>query len=59
MPDYDPNKESSCIVYLDAHNLYGGAMSDALPYADFKLNGGMELEDLLKITDNDNGAIIR
>ena len=36
MKDYDPQKESSYIMYLDANNLYGCAMSKPLPYGDFK-----------------------
>ena len=34
--DYDKNKESSYIQYLDANNLYGWAMSQNLPVNDFK-----------------------
>ena len=36
MSDYDKNKESSFILYLDANNLYGWAMSQILPISDFK-----------------------
>ncbi|MCG8571961.1 MAG: endonuclease VII domain-containing protein [Spirochaetes bacterium] len=36
MENYDPQKESSYIMYLDANNLYGWAMSKPLPYDDFK-----------------------
>ena len=36
MDDYNPNEESSYIQYLDANNLYGGAMSEELPYKGFK-----------------------
>ena len=34
--NYDNNKESSYIQYLDANNLYGWAMSQKLPADDFK-----------------------
>ena len=36
MKNYDPEVESSYIMYLDANNLYGWAMSKSLPFKDFK-----------------------
>ena len=36
MKNYDENKESSYIQYLDANNLYGAAMSEKLPINEFK-----------------------
>ena len=36
MKNYDKNKESSYIQYLDANNLYGWAMSQKLPADGFK-----------------------
>ena len=36
MNNYDKNKESSYIQYLDANNLYGWAMSQKLPVNGFK-----------------------
>ena len=36
MKNYDENKESSYIQYLDANNLYGWAMSQKLPVNGFK-----------------------
>ena len=36
MKNYDKNKESSFIVYLDANNLYGWAMSQKLPVGSFE-----------------------
>ena len=37
MRNYDKNKESSYIQYLDVNNLYGWAMSQKLPVNSFKL----------------------
>ncbi|XP_054713577.1 uncharacterized protein LOC129223038 [Uloborus diversus] len=36
MKDYNKDKESNYLMYLDANNLYGWAMSQYLPYGDFK-----------------------
>ena len=36
MKNYDPDKLSSYIMYLDADNLYGWAMSQPLPCANFR-----------------------
>lgn len=36
-PDtFDPQKPNEYLIYLDANNLYGWAMSQPLPYGDFK-----------------------
>ena len=36
MKNYDKNKESSYIEYIDANNLFGCAMSQQLPVNGFK-----------------------
>ena len=36
MNDYDSNKPSTYITYLDKSNLYGWTMSEYLPYGEFK-----------------------
>ena len=36
---YDPKKKTSCIMYLDANNLYGYAMSLLLPIGNFRWLG--------------------
>ena len=45
MKNYDPERESSYIIYLDANNLYGWAMSQSLPVGDFKWLDPSEYED--------------
>lgn len=45
MSNYDENKKSTYISYLDANNLYGWAMAKKLPYAGFKwLNEELSLD---------------
>ena len=36
MCDYDPNKPSTFMTYLDKNYLYGWAMSKYLPYREFE-----------------------
>ena len=36
VPEYDPSKPNKFIIYLDANNPYGWAMSKPLPKRDFK-----------------------
>ena len=43
--DYDPEKETSCILYLDANNLYGWAMSQPLPVENFRWTRVMPTEE--------------
>ena len=47
MKNYDKNIESSYLMYLDANNLYGWAMSQRLPIDGFKW-----LEDLSKFNES-------
>ena len=56
MKNYDKNKESSYIQYLDANNLYGWAMSQKLPVNGFKwINNVMEIDEkFIKNYDEDS-----
>ena len=46
MKDYNKNKDSKYLMYLDANNLYGCAMSEKLPTHGFKWLTGREMENL-------------
>ena len=56
MKDYDKNIESSYLMYLDANNLYGWAMSQKLPVDGFKwIKKLFEFnEDFIKNYDEDS-----
>ena len=60
MKNYDENKESSYIQYLDANNLYGWAMSQKLPVNGFKWVNNEINEEFIKNYDenNDKGYIL-
>ena len=36
MKNFDPTKESSCLMYFDANSLYSWAMCNCLPVGKFK-----------------------
>ncbi|GBM54161.1 hypothetical protein AVEN_195153-1 [Araneus ventricosus] len=56
MKDYDENKKSKYLMYLDANNLYGWAMSQYLPHGGFKWS---TVSDVTHIADDsDTGYII-
>ena len=54
--DFDPTKPSKFITYLDANNLYGWAMSEKMPYEDFKWVEDIPLEKML--SDGDLGYVL-
>ena len=56
MKNYDKNKESSFLEYVDANNLYGWAMSQKFPVDGFKLKKDISKfnEDFLKNYDEDS-----
>ena len=45
----DGNKN---ILYVDANNLYGSAMSENLPYDEFKFDRNVNLEEILNTSDD-------
>lgn len=50
--DFDPSKPQTYLLYLDANNLYGWSMSQALPYANFEWLGGMYVDYMNNLNDN-------
>ena len=56
MENYDKNFESSYVIYLDANNLYGWAMSRKLPVNGFKWKKYESKfdEDFIKNYDEDS-----
>ena len=45
MTDHDSSVESTLIIYLDANNLCGWAMSDYLPYGEFECLSQEEIKN--------------
>ena len=59
MSDYDSNKQSTFITYLDKNNLYGWAMSEYLPYGEFKWLKNVDELDVMSINEkSDIGYIL-
>ena len=59
--DHDPQVPSSFLMYLDANNLYGWAMSEPLGIGDFRWLNEMEIEqfDVRSIADDaDTGYVL-
>ena len=56
MKNYDKNKESSFLMYVDANNLYGYAMSKKLPVDSFKWVDDLSIftEDFIKNYDEES-----
>lgn len=48
VPDYDPNKPKTWLMYLDANNLYGWAMSQPMPTGRFRWMTEEEIADIDK-----------
>ena len=49
---YEKPKENKKILYIDANNLYGWAMSEYLPYDEIKIDRNVKLEELLNTPDH-------
>ncbi|RLU21773.1 hypothetical protein DMN91_006149, partial [Ooceraea biroi] len=59
MESYDPSKPSSYLTYFDVNNLYGWAMSQPLPYADFQWIDDVSDFDMNSIApDSSTGYIL-
>ena len=56
MKNYDKNKESSFLMYVDANKLYGWAMSKKLPVDGFKLVDDLSIftKDFIKSYDEED-----
>ena len=57
MKDYDPDKPSKFIQYLDANNLYGWAMSQSLPVGGFRWMSNLSKEKVLDILEKANSSM--
>ena len=59
MKIYNKNNESSYIIYMDANNLYGYAMSKKLPVDGFEWVGDLSTidEDFIKNYDEDSDVV--
>ena len=57
MKNYNPEKKSKFIQYLDANNLYGWAMSQNLPTHGFKWMKNITMEKVYKILDKKQGGL--
>lgn len=60
LESYDPAKPHRFLMYLDANNLYGWAMSQKMPVDDFKWLGEEEIRelDVMTIADDSNEGYI-
>ena len=59
MNDYNPNKQSTFIIYLDKNNLYGWSMSKYLPQKKFEWVKNVDELDIMSINKkNDTGYFV-
>ena len=60
MNDYDPEKPSTFITYLDMNNLYGWAMSEYLPYGEFEWLENINEFDINSVNEkSDTGYFLK
>ena len=52
LDNYDPSKEKEFIIYLDANNFYGSAVSQLLPIGSFIWMNSAEDFDVMSILDD-------
>ena len=57
MKCYDSSEESKFIMYLDANNLYGWAMSQYLPYSEFKWLNKKEIRSFCLNSISENSFV--
>ena len=57
MKNYNPDKESTYIQYLDANNLYGWAMSQQLPTHGFSWMKNITIEKVMDIMEKANHSM--
>ena len=58
MSDYDSNKPSTFITYLDKNNLYGWSMSEYLPYSEFEWLKNVDKLDVMPVNEKSDVAFI-
>ena len=58
MSDYESNKQSTFITYLDKNNLYGRAMSEYLPYGEFEWLKNVDELDVMPINEKSDAGYI-
>ena len=58
MKDYNSEKESSYIQYLDANNLYGWAMTNQLPTHGFKWMNNLTVGKVMEILEKTNHSLL-